>query len=103
MASDGYFVIAAGNDRLWREVCEEIGQPDLAAESRFANQERRATNQIELAGVLQAFFFVRSTKADWLQRLGRRGVPCAPINTYADVLAEPQVDHLGLVTTVKLP
>ena len=100
--SDEPFVIAAGNDRLWREVCEAVGQPDLSADPRFVTQELRARHQDELFERLQPVFATRPASA-WLAEFERRGVPCAPINNYEQALADPQVAHLGLVHPMRLP
>jgi crotonobetainyl-CoA:carnitine CoA-transferase CaiB-like acyl-CoA transferase len=102
MASDEHFIIAAGNDRLWGEVCEAVGLPELRQDPRFANQTLRAANQVELAGLLEPRFAQR-TAAEWLEELDRRGVPCAPINTYPEILDDPQVAHLELVRDLRLP
>ena len=101
-ASDDFFIIAAGNDRLWQEVCNAVEQPKLAQDERFINQGQRAANQAELAAILQPGFAKRSA-ADWLQEMDRRGVPCSPINTYPEILNDPQVEHLGLVRELTLP
>ncbi len=101
-AADDYFVIAAGNDRLWRAVCEAIGAPALADDARFATQESRARHQAELVQILQPFFERRSA-AEWIAEMDGRGVPCAPINDFAEALADPQVAALGLVQPLELP
>jgi succinate---hydroxymethylglutarate CoA-transferase len=101
-ASDEHFVIAAGNDKLWGEVCEAVGLPDLRQDPRFANQGLRAKNQAALTGLLEPRFRDR-TAAEWLEEMDRRGVPCAPINGYPEILEDPQVAHLGLVRDLTLP
>jgi crotonobetainyl-CoA:carnitine CoA-transferase CaiB-like acyl-CoA transferase len=101
-ASDDYFVIAAGNDRLWRSVCEAVGNPALADDARFASQPLRARNQAELVAILEPLF-ARRTAAEWIADMDARGVPCAPINDYAQALAEPQAAALGLVEALELP
>ena len=101
-ASDDYFIIAAGNDRLWAEVADAVGMPELADDARFSSQLDRARNQQELLALLAPKFATRSAD-DWLAEMDRRGVPSAPINSYADVLADPQVAHLGLVHPLELP
>jgi succinate---hydroxymethylglutarate CoA-transferase len=101
-ANDDYFVIAAGTHKLWLEVCQEVGMPELAEDGRFFTQERRAENQNELATILNKRFALARV-AEWLERFDRRGVPCAPINDYPDALDNPQIKHLGLVTHINLP
>ncbi len=101
-AKDAPFVIAAGNERLWHEVCDAAGLPELKSDPRFNPQSERARNQKQLAAILQPVFATRN-KAEWLAEFDRRGVPCAPINTYPEILADPQVAHLRLVQDMTLP
>lgn len=101
-AQDDYFVIAAGNDELWRQVAEAVGLPGLVVDPRFLSQPDRARNQTELAAILGERFLER-TAAAWLAEMDARGVPCAPINTYAEILSDPQVAALGLVHPLTLP
>lgn len=101
-ASDDYFIIAAGNDRLWAEVAEAVDMPELVNDERFKTQQLRAANQDELLNLLQPVFEKRSA-AFWLQEMDRRGVPCSPINDYPAVLSDEHIDHLQLVQPLRLP
>jgi succinate--hydroxymethylglutarate CoA-transferase len=101
-ASDKPFTIAAGNDKLWRDTCAIVGRPDLPDDPRFATQSLRARNQDELAALLQPIFRTR-TAAEWLAELDAKGVPCAPINDFADILADPHVRDMGWVQPMTMP
>lgn len=101
-ASDDYFIIAAGNDKLWGEVADAVGKPELANDPRFETQFLRAQNQDELLNILQPVFKTR-TAAEWLEEMDSRGVPCSPINTYPEVLEGEQVAHMNLVRPLTLP
>jgi crotonobetainyl-CoA:carnitine CoA-transferase CaiB-like acyl-CoA transferase len=101
-AADRHFVIAAGNDKLWRSVCEAVGREDLAERPEYQTQALRARHQSALAAELEIAFATRTAR-EWLREMDRRGVPASPINGYADVLADPQVEHLGLVHELELP
>ncbi len=101
-ASDAPFMIAAGNDKLWHAVCEAIGMPQLITDPRFETNAQRAKNQQELEKILQPVFATR-TKAEWLAGFDRRGVPCAPINTYPEILNDPHVQFNRLVRDMTLP
>lgn len=101
-AKDAPFMIAAGNDKLWRDVCEAAGMPQLKDDARFATNTLRAKNQKELEKILQPVFATR-TKNEWLAEFDRRGVPCAPINTYPEILNDPHVQFNHLVRDMKLP
>src|SRR5690606_1740353 len=101
-ARDGWFVIAAGNNRLWASVCDVAGTPDLLDDERFLTPTLRAANQGALAALLEERFAERDA-ADWLARFEAAGVPNPPINGYAEALADPQAGHLELVREVTLP
>jgi crotonobetainyl-CoA:carnitine CoA-transferase CaiB-like acyl-CoA transferase len=101
-ASDGWFVIAAGNNRLWQQVCVVVGTAELLQDPRFATPALRAQHQAALKDLLDPHFAQR-TAAQWLQAFADAGVPCAPINGYGEALADPQAQHLELVQDQTLP
>ncbi len=101
-AQDDYFVIAAGNDRLWAEVTEAVSLPELLEDNRFATQALRSKNQQQLLELLEPEFR-KHTVEYWLQEMDRRGVPCSAINNYPDILSNEHVDHLQLVQPLTLP
>lgn len=101
-AEDGYFGMAAGNNRLWASVCQVTGLPELENEARFSTPTERAANQDELREILEAVFMTRPAD-HWLQAFADAGVPCSPINTYSQALADRQVDHMGWVQEMVLP
>jgi crotonobetainyl-CoA:carnitine CoA-transferase CaiB-like acyl-CoA transferase len=99
-ARDGDFVLAAGNDKLWRSVCAIIDRMDLFELPAFRTTMDRAKNQIELAGILNGIFGSR-TVDDLIAAFERAGVPCARINTFSEALADPQVRHMGWVEQIE--
>ena len=101
-ASDGHIIVAVGNETQFARMCEVIGRPDLASDARFATNASRVHNREELIAILQGIFVTR-TMRDWLQALERAGVPCGPINTVADVFADPQVQARGLKLDLSHP
>jgi crotonobetainyl-CoA:carnitine CoA-transferase CaiB-like acyl-CoA transferase len=99
---DGYFALAAGTDKLWQATCEGIARPDIAGDMRFSSPSLRARNQQALREVLEEEFS-RHDAAALLRIFNARGVPCAPINRYSQVLADPQVQHMRWVDEITLP
>jgi len=99
---DGYFALAAGTDKLWQAVCTALSRPDLAQDPRFTSPSLRAAHQDALRDVLEREFSKRSA-ADLLAAFNACGVPCAPINRYSDVVADPQVQHMRWVEDITLP
>jgi len=96
------YAIAAGNDGLWRATCKAVGLAELAADPRFASTTLRSNNQTALKEILEAEF-ARHTAAEMLAKFREAGVPCAPINTYSQALADEQVAHMGWVQDITLP
>jgi crotonobetainyl-CoA:carnitine CoA-transferase CaiB-like acyl-CoA transferase len=101
-AADGWLVIAAGNDRLWRSVCAVLERQDLIDEPRFASTVLRARNQSALAALITAAL-AATTVSEWIARFDAVGVPCSPINSYSQALQDPQSTHLDLVRPMALP
>jgi crotonobetainyl-CoA:carnitine CoA-transferase CaiB-like acyl-CoA transferase len=94
-ASDGHIIVAVGNENQYARLCEVIGRPDLASDEHFATNAARVNNRDELIAALGGIFLMR-TMRQWLDALERAGVPCGPINTIADVFADPQVQARGM-------
>ena len=98
-AKDGPVIVAAGNDRLFAKLAEALGRPDWAQDARFATNAARVTNRAALIPEIEAIVRTR-TNAEWLERLEQAGVPCAPIQNLAEVLAEPQTGATGMLQPV---
>ena len=90
-ANDAWFVLAVGNDKQFSRLCEIIGKPELAQDSRFVTNSDRVEHRDELIRLLKPIFLVK-TVAEWLPALEIAEIPCGPINTLDKVFAEPQVE-----------
>lgn len=108
--SDSTIMVAAGNDRLFRRLCEVLQLNVLAEDSRFATNGARVCNRVELIDLLQNEFG-RKTATYWLERLDKAGIPCGPIQTVDQVVVHEQTKALeilqrtedGAATFVGLP
>tara|TARA_R110001583_G_C5600293_1_gene404475 strand:+ start:105 stop:1325 length:1221 start_codon:yes stop_codon:yes gene_type:complete len=100
--ADGYMILAIGNDGQFARFCAEAGQPELAADARYATNRARVENRASLIPALKRLTIERST-ADWIAALEAKAVPCGPINTLADVFADPQVQARGLKVDMPHP
>ncbi len=99
---NGYFALAAGTDKLWAAACAAIARDDLARDPRFASPTLRAQHQDTLRELLESEF-IKYDAGDLLARLNAGGVPCAPLYSYSQVLADPQVAHMQWVEDIMLP
>lgn len=98
----GYFAMAAGNNDLWARVCQVVKIDGLAEDERFQNPTLRAANQDELRVALEKVFAAHDADY-WLEQFRSVGVPCAPINSYSQALADPQVEFMEWVQDIELP
>jgi crotonobetainyl-CoA:carnitine CoA-transferase CaiB-like acyl-CoA transferase len=98
--SDGYLVIAVGNDAQFARMCAVMGLPHLADDPDLLTNKGRVANRRELIDQLSAVTATHPT-AHWIAELESVGVPAGPINTLDAVFDDPQVRARGMV--VELP
>jgi formyl-CoA transferase len=101
-ASDGWVILAVGNDRQWSRFCVAVERPDLANDHRFATNAERVRNRSTLVPVLEALFRTR-TQSAWLSLLAAADVPVGPVNTVDRALSGPQVEARRMVQTIDHP
>jgi crotonobetainyl-CoA:carnitine CoA-transferase CaiB-like acyl-CoA transferase len=100
--ADGYAMIAAGSDALFRRLCDALGAEALAADVRFVDNPSRVRHRAVLIDALAARTRELKT-ADVLERLRAAGVPSAPIHTVDRVLQEPQTRASGMLVSARHP
>jgi len=97
--ADGPLVLAVGTDEQWERFCQVADLPHLAADSRFATNAGRVRDygrlEPELATALR-----RRTRGDWTARLAAAGVPCGPVRSVTEALADPQLAARGMIERV---
>jgi CoA:oxalate CoA-transferase len=97
-ASDGLFVIAAGNDTLFAKLCEALRLP-LANDPRFATNPERCTHARLLKRLIEAVT-IDKPAAHWIELLTAAGIPTGPIQNVAEVLQDPQLLARNMVVDV---
>lgn len=98
VAGDGkpFVVHLSSPEKFWEGLLQAVGRPEWAQDPRFRTRESRQQHYDALASALQDLFRT-ADRSTWLQRLCERDVPCAPLNTLAEAVAEPQVQAMELV------
>jgi crotonobetainyl-CoA:carnitine CoA-transferase CaiB-like acyl-CoA transferase len=99
-AADGHVIVAVGNDSQYVKFCTVAGRPDLASDPRFAKNADRVRNRALLVPLLEEIVRAKPA-AFWSQELEAAGVPCGPINSIAQALADPQIVARGM--RIELP
>jgi crotonobetainyl-CoA:carnitine CoA-transferase CaiB-like acyl-CoA transferase len=101
-ARDGYLIIGAGNDRLWKAFCEVLGAPEWADHPSFDTNLKRVERRQELVALIEERLQSRS-RDEWIAAFAAAGLPTGPINTVDQVFENPQVLHRGMVQEVEHP
>jgi CoA:oxalate CoA-transferase len=100
--SDGYIVIAAGNDHLFALLGSALGRPDLLENPNYKTNALRHAHVDLLQDDMERTLRTRPTR-DWLDTLNNAGVPCGPVNSVADVASDPQVAARNMIVAIDDP
>jgi crotonobetainyl-CoA:carnitine CoA-transferase CaiB-like acyl-CoA transferase len=100
--ADGHVIVAVGNDGQFARFVAVLGQPELAHDKRFNSNAGRVGHRAELVPLLTELT-LKVTRDALLSALEKQGVPAGPINTVADVFADPQVIARGMKIDLPAP
>jgi crotonobetainyl-CoA:carnitine CoA-transferase CaiB-like acyl-CoA transferase len=101
-AADGYVLIAAGSDGLFRRLVEALGAPELASDPRFVDNPSRVANRAAIVDAVSRLTADRK-QAELLDLLRAAGVPSAPILRMDQVMQEPQTHESGALVSAPHP
>lgn len=91
-SQDGYFVMGATNQKLWIQLCNQIGRPDLIDDERFADNAARLKHREPLIEELEKTFTTR-TSDEWVDELLASGIPAGKMSTYPEAFESEHGRH----------
>jgi crotonobetainyl-CoA:carnitine CoA-transferase CaiB-like acyl-CoA transferase len=100
--ADGELMLVVGNDGQFARTCAVLGSPELATNPKFVKNNDRVVNGKEIMAVF-AGLFLKNNVAHWLDALEQAGVPCGPVNDFAQVFADEHVRSRGMEIKVDHP
>jgi crotonobetainyl-CoA:carnitine CoA-transferase CaiB-like acyl-CoA transferase len=89
-------LVGAAGEAIWARCAKVLRHPEWCEDPRFATNQARMANRDALEGVMNTVLATKATN-DWVEVLEAAGVPCGPVYDYAQMFADPQVRHRGLV------
>ena len=98
--ADGVINVAGSGGRLLENFLSAVGLAELIGDPRFDTTPKRSANRTELNARIAERLQTRTT-ADWIEAFNAVGVPCGPVYRLDEVFADPQVQHLRLVSEVQ--
>jgi formyl-CoA transferase len=100
---DGFIVVTGlFKPNPLRDICQALDLPDLSLDERFASVEAMSANADELRALLQAPLLTRTT-AEWIPILEAADILCAPVQSVAEAVDDPQVVHNQMVVATDHP
>jgi formyl-CoA transferase len=100
--ADGYITLGAANDRLFQRLCDLLGHAEWIADPDYATDALRVKNRASLIDRIEAIT-AAEPRRHWLARFEAHGVPCGPINDYAEAFADPQIRAREMVVEIDHP
>ncbi|MDH3426716.1 MAG: CoA transferase, partial [Acidimicrobiia bacterium] len=100
--SDGYVVVAARDEKFWRNLCDAIGRADLKNDPLTSDNAARVASREYLNPILSEAFLTK-TKSEWLTILDEFDIPNAPVNDIGDVFEDPHVQARGMIRSYEHP
>lgn len=100
--SDGFVVVAARDEKFWRNLCDAIDRPDLKTDDRTSSNAARLVNRDWLIPQLEAAF-IQKTQAEWVQILNDSDTPSAPVNTFDSLFADPHMQAREMIQQYEHP
>lgn len=99
-AADGFVVIAAGNDRLFRTLCGALGIPEMADDPAFATNTARVANVHLLKRRIEAVTLTKG-RTEWVAAFEAAGVPTGLVQDMTEVLADPQLLARNMIVRIE--
>ena len=93
---DSYIIIAAGNDKLFENLCKALNLGDLIDDKKYNTNSSRSENMDELKKILENKLKDNSTK-NWVQTLEELKIPCGPIYNIKEAVENPQVEARNMI------
>ena len=98
----GWLFLACGNQSFWTKLCKALGREDFLTDPRFRTGADRLLHADDLMAELYATL-ATETREEWYRRAGESRAPIAYVHTMADMLASPQLNARGALTTIDHP
>jgi crotonobetainyl-CoA:carnitine CoA-transferase CaiB-like acyl-CoA transferase len=93
---DKPLILGIANDALWRGFCDLVGEPELAADPRFATSADRVANRGETVAEVQRIMATR-TREQWMPLLDKHGIPCSPVHNLGELSNHPHTQASDMI------
>lgn len=100
-ASDGHFILAVGNDNLWKSFVEAMDE-DILRDEKYATNPQRVEQRETLLALLEELFANRTVK-EWVEIFENAKIPVGPVNKFSDILEDEHIKYREMVVEKEHP
>ena len=93
---DSYIIIAAGNDKLFKKLCNVLNLNEVNSNSKYNTNSSRAQNMDELKPIIEEKLSVKNTSL-WVQEMENEKIPCGPIFNIKEAVENPQIESRNMI------
>ena len=95
---DNYIIIAAGNDKIFSELCMALNRIELIKNKKFISNDSRCKNMQELKEIFESILKTKNT-IEWIKEFTLRKIPCGPINNIKEAVENDQIKARNMIVT----
>ena len=93
---DSYIIIAAGNDKLFNNLCNVLEIPNISNDERFKTNSLRCENMEELKKIFEEKLNLKNTE-EWIKEMETLKIPCGPIFNIKQAVENPQIKERNMI------
>ena len=93
---DSYIIIAAGNDKLFNNLCLSLKIENIIEDKKFTDNQSRSLNMNELKNIIENKL-TSDTTINWIKKFRKEKIPCGPINNIKEAVESPQIESRNMI------
>jgi CoA:oxalate CoA-transferase len=93
---DSYIIIAAGNEKLFKNLCDVLQIPEISTDDRFSTNSLRSENADQLKKIIEEKLSLKKTD-EWVKKMEQLKIPCGPIFNIKQAVENPQVQERNMI------
>ena len=93
---DSYIIIAAGNDKLFKNLCDVLEIPEISNDERFNTNSLRCENMNQLKEIFEKKLSIKNTE-EWIREMEQLKIPCGPIFNIKQAVENPQIQERNMI------
>ena len=93
---DSFLIIAAGNDKLFKSLCEVLEIPNIATDEMYKTNSLRSQNIDKLKLIIEDKLQHKNTD-EWIKVMENLKIPCGPIFNIKQAVENPQIKERNMI------